>query len=482
MFLLSSIWLQLGQVLKIVGWVSLPLVLIAILITVFLHYRRKRKKAEMDDPEMLLALPSNTEVLSNANGPGAALARMSDSYGLLQYGRQLEESKTKYELLKADFERLKSDYEHLLAGKLENAGEKAVQFMDDLQIKIKDYEKKIARLEQALEQAGKEAGTESELHWPEILAEKDAELARLRDQFEKLNKEYSLKQQLQESQQAEIVRLDHMLKEMQASAQLASSQNRTDETDWREKMDEVCRKHFDEIAHYEDQSRELQESFRKLQEENLSLQEQLLAWKNEPGLNIQWQEKQERTSSLQELLEEKNNLLDELAGLRADKEISIEKDRQISFVQEQLDQKIRNYHQLEAAHGQLLKQGEHWRNVEEESRILKSALQQHEADKIQLIQNLEQKQQEWEEATNANKQYRQELEKGKQENTNLQQNICRLEEELIAEQERGRYLQQKLQEHIRNSVQLYRSLAGLPIGEEGENLVVEPEWQHASSL
>jgi hypothetical protein len=114
--------------------------------------------------------------------------------------------------------------------------------------------------------------------------------------------------------------------------------------------------------------------------------------------------------------------------------------------------------------------------------MLKSALQQHEADKIQLMQNLEQKQHEWEEATNANNQYRQELEKGRQENIDLIQNISRLEEELMAEQERGRYLQQKLQEHIRNSVQLYRSLAGLPVAEETASLTVEPEWQHASSL
>ena len=72
--LLVSLY-EFKQFLQIVLWIALPGTLIAVVITTYLHYRRKKKNEEFpDENEFQLALASSTEGSPERAGRGEHLA------------------------------------------------------------------------------------------------------------------------------------------------------------------------------------------------------------------------------------------------------------------------------------------------------------------------------------------------------------------------------------------------------------------------
>lgn len=148
MYLLELSLYEFKQFIQIVLWVSLPLIVICLTAATFLHYRRKRKKKQIepDDEAIMYDMPAAGAVqpmLSpHTRTPGTEAL-------LKQYEQQLLQSKDKYHTLEKSFRILQENYSAVIS-----------RFDDDdsidksewqiLQEKIEGYELKIAQLEQAL--------------------------------------------------------------------------------------------------------------------------------------------------------------------------------------------------------------------------------------------------------------------------------------------------------------------------------------------
>src|SRR5882757_472690 len=122
MYFLAVNLYEFGQFLQILLWISLPMVLIALLVTTYLHYRRKRKQKNEEAPLPGYA-PAGDRL---ANGlligePAAALPEENgNAYrGLLwmkdKYEQYRHQNDRKYENLKEELARSEHKYLELLS-------------------------------------------------------------------------------------------------------------------------------------------------------------------------------------------------------------------------------------------------------------------------------------------------------------------------------------------------------------------------------
>ena len=122
MYLLAVNLYEFGQFLQILLWISLPMVLIALLVTTYLHYRRKRKQKDEEAP--FPGYAPDSDRLANGlliGEPAAALPEGSgNAYrGLLwmkdKYEQYREQTDRKYEKLKEELVRSEQKYLELLS-------------------------------------------------------------------------------------------------------------------------------------------------------------------------------------------------------------------------------------------------------------------------------------------------------------------------------------------------------------------------------
>ena len=137
MYLLSVNLYELGQFLQILLWISLPMVLIALLVTTYLHYRKKRRdirdrhsqeeliRNSSEDPEVGKLRSSNDRLAGSlfVGDPTAALPEEGgNAYrGLLwmkdKYEQYREHTDRKFEKLKEELARAEEKYLNLLAAR-----------------------------------------------------------------------------------------------------------------------------------------------------------------------------------------------------------------------------------------------------------------------------------------------------------------------------------------------------------------------------
>jgi len=231
----------------------------------------------------------------------AKTASSSDRFGLLNYGKQLEESRAKYSDLQKEFDQLEIKYQLLLAGQLDDGNERAREMVASLQNRIQSYEANEIQWKQTVEELEQQRPQEEINKLKEKLNERENDIQRLQGMISQLNKEVYLNQQQKDSQSSEINKMEHLLKELQASAQIALHDSRSLESSWQEKWEEVSKQHFTEKSKLEEQWKELNDAYKKLQEENLSLQQQLVSNHLQPNTAQQeeWQELQKQLVELQ---------------------------------------------------------------------------------------------------------------------------------------------------------------------------------------
>ncbi len=113
MMLAAGPLIEFAKFLQIVSWIILPVLLTAVLITVFIHYRRKKKREKEDfdpDEDLLLSYADNE---SDSNATGAYV--LFDHSGLIrQYQNKLSYNQARYTALKHDFEKLERKYSNAL--------------------------------------------------------------------------------------------------------------------------------------------------------------------------------------------------------------------------------------------------------------------------------------------------------------------------------------------------------------------------------
>mgnify|MGYP000072837502 CR=1 FL=1 len=157
--LLVSLY-EFKQFLQIVLWIAIPGTVIAIFLTTFLHYRRKKNQQEaepelVEQARLLMSggdmgqLPAFATV--SADEPDWLASGNPDNTSLLKkYEREIRRYKENYGILEQDFKALEEKYGDLLNKAYHNdqSGNEAV---DNLHQEIKGYKLKIAQLQQAID-------------------------------------------------------------------------------------------------------------------------------------------------------------------------------------------------------------------------------------------------------------------------------------------------------------------------------------------
>ncbi|QEC45566.1 hypothetical protein [Pseudobacter ginsenosidimutans] len=290
--LLVSLY-EFKQFLQIVLWIAVPLTVVAVGMTIYLHYRRRKKPAEadtghplLDASEWKLALAGSsagTGPVSSEPLPDWLASSNPDNTTLLKkYEAEVRRYKEDYATLKEDYKELEFKYEDLrnkaYNGKHSNEGDEkplSTQEKEKLQQQLRDAEQAVVNAK--------------------------AEIEKLQACF---------------SQQVDELGGQHRQEKDQLVADLAALRTENE----------------------------------KLQNKFAALQQQAPASKSKipsDAVSIDAQ----RITVLEELLaktEEENNLLkNRLTEGEYLQDLAQEKKLQVDFLQQQLEQRIKNFHQLE---------------------------------------------------------------------------------------------------------------------------------------
>ncbi|NML23142.1 hypothetical protein HHL16_19855 [Pseudoflavitalea sp. G-6-1-2] len=432
LYLLVSLY-EFKQFLQIVLWIAVPLTVVAVGMTVYLHYRRRKRLTEtqdiedpLDTTQWKLALAGASEPSTSATSeplPDWLASSNPDNTTLLKkYEAEVRRYKEDYNTLKEDFKELEFKYEDLrnkaYNGAKPSAEEKPLseKEKDDLKKQLQDAEQavvnaraEIEKLQSCFSQQVEELGGQHRKEKEELVAD----LAALRAQHEALQQQFTELQQQPPSEEGIVV---------QASESALSSDGQL-------------------------RIEELEQQLAKAQEENNTLRNKI----NEGEY-------------LQDLAQEKK--------------------LQVDFLQQQLEQRIRNFHQLERKADEAAMQLREMKEVSEkfEYRIqilsdeltekqLEAAKIQDEATEWRATAQISQQEQEiqqhhLEEKTLQINQLESSLRQMEDEHENLRNTITSrqtamdtLRDDLLKEQSKAKELENKLELSSQLLVRIYSELA-----------------------
>ena len=400
MYLLELSLYEFRQFIQIVLWISVPLVIVSVSVTTFLHYRRKKKKAQD-------ALPGTEYELTKLNPvqplPSISSKASENDTLIKQYEQQLRQSRDKYHTLERSFRRLQENYSSILSGAKDEANN--TEELQDLTEKIKTYELKIEQLQQALEYLENNANNNTTNTGTGLIKEKEEQLKQL-----------------------------------------------------------------------ESRIKELTESLTGQANENERLRRDLLS-STSPAI-----ESGEHLQQLKEALsnaeEEKSLLKHRVADLSCYEEITKEKNLQIEFLQNQLEQRIKHNHSLEQQehatseiNGQLqlameetkkqaLELEENIQSKQHEIETIQSQLNEHVHKNEQLHLSIQLK-------ANEITQFTSQLSELRYENTSLHESeedsnrqVIQLKEELAEAKIQAKEFEDKWEHNSRLISRIYRELSG----------------------
>ncbi|HEV3249706.1 MAG TPA: hypothetical protein VGZ71_02060 [Puia sp.] len=360
MHLLMVSLYELKQFLQIILWIAIPATVAAMIITTLLHYRYKRKTMSEENftkeaRSLVMASEVQTEVSEDEYRDMLLMHK--------KFTLEIENGQQKYEQLKDEFRKLEKKHLELIAKGQGQAGD---NYVNQLQKHSREQDQKIARLEQALEFMRKEEldrGSISGLQ--EQVRQKERELENRDTLVNQLEEGIRIEREQKKAHSIEINKLGNLLKDMEMIV-----------------------------------SRTTQEKEQELQEQkelNALLERQL-----QEKSSIQVNEQGPQLVALQEELalaqEEKANLKSRLLEQESMLDVMQEKNLQIGFLQNQLEQRIKSYHQLEyqsiedlnrARDLQALSAG-----LEDQAKSLTEELQQRNEESVELRNKLTISQQE----------------------------------------------------------------------------------------
>ncbi|AXY78266.1 hypothetical protein D3H65_31600 [Paraflavitalea soli] len=311
LLLLVSLY-EFRQFLQIVLWIAVPATLIAVALTIFLHYRRKKRQGGLELAlhdengwsETILRNPASSALLQTAGGdhPEAlpdwlASANPDNTPLLKKYEHEVRRYRENYAILEQDFRELEERYTDLRNKAYHTDKEGDISLVAQLQKEILTYKEKISRLQHAAvvhDGAG------------------DDEAAKMQ--------QYHAQQ-----------------------------------------IEDQAIQYKQENEHLADQLQQVQQLLQQLQEENNRLQLLVIAG-NTAAVAVE-HGNDERIQALQQLLaqteSERKALKEQLAEQEYLPDVLEEKRVHIDFLQRQLEQRIKNYHVLEQQAGDSAAQLQH---------------------------------------------------------------------------------------------------------------------------
>ncbi|MFT3824725.1 MAG: hypothetical protein QM731_12425 [Chitinophagaceae bacterium] len=429
------------QFLRIVWWIALPVTLIAVIVTVVLHYRRKKKPAI---PEMAMPpegiLPSTVE-LNSDNIPDWLASSNPDNASLLKkYEREVRRYREDYARLEHDFHDLEGKYSELMNKAYQSEKKADDKLVKLLQNQVQEYRDKVEQLQQQ-----KIASIAS--------ADADDELTALQGTIQDLQRTLYQHETQQAEAAQEINKLEELLKNMEQSVETSREENKLLSVNFSRQLDELGMQYQAEKDSLKGQLQQAQQAFEKTKngkdsDYNPRIQE----------LQILLEKVHDEKAALQQQLSEQSFLNDMLE----------EQKLQVNFLQNQLEQRVKNYHQLEHKAGEAALQAD----------TLQSASKKLEQEILSLKETLEQKQQ-------ALAGTQQNLERSYEESRQQQELVSdkvavigKLENELQQLQQQQQTLQHEIEDRQQVIVQLQHGLAQ----EQQKVLVLEDKLSISTHL
>jgi chromosome segregation ATPase len=351
-FLLVSMY-ELKQFLQIVLWIAIPGTIIAFMVTTFFHYKRKKKSAEGGEPAYMENGGFHTVVATESNGGNQpvpdwlASGSNPDNQPLIKkYEQEVRRYRENYATLEQDFRELEGKYSDLL-----NKAYSTEKQNDDssarIQLEINGYKLKVTQLQQALETAQANAKLNSgDQAVPEALAASQLQVQTLQDTISQLQEKLRTQQDLKDKNAAEVTRLENLLKNMEYSAKSSQSESEELQRYFAKQVDELGSQYKNEKNELAVQVQQLQMTLQQLKEENAALQQKAQANSEHKHGNYEQQIK-EMQSLLNKAEEEKTALKNKITDQTYLQDVLQEKKLQIEFLQNQLEQRIKTFREIE---------------------------------------------------------------------------------------------------------------------------------------
>ena len=349
-FLLVSMY-ELKQFLQIVLWIAIPGTVIAFLVTTFFHYKRKKRNAEGAEPAYMEGGGFHTVVATEPNGDGQvpdwlASGANPDSQPLIKkYEQEVRRYRENYATLEQDFRELEGKYSDLL-----NKAYSTEKQNDDsstrVQLEINGYKLKVTQLQQALDTAQANARLVQGEQVPEALKQSQQQVQTLQDTIQQLQEKLRAQQDQKERNAAEVTRLENLLKNMEYSAKSTQSESEELQRYFAKQVDELGVQYKNEKTELAIQVQQLQITMQQLKDENAALQQKVQAGGESRHGNYEQQIK-ELQLVLSKAEDEKTTLKNKITDQQYLQDVLQEKKLQIEFLQNQLEQRIRTFREVE---------------------------------------------------------------------------------------------------------------------------------------
>jgi chromosome segregation ATPase len=326
-------------ILQIVLWIAIPAILIATGIVYFLHYRKQKKETafrlrrlESRNTDLVQSVINNEEMhqLPDIGYEGEQLIK--------KYRKEIKNTSEKYDLLKREFGRLEEKYMELMANR--NSERLLISNSTSSQ-QVAEYESKIAQLQQALENSNNASA--NNIDWESIVKEKEEQLNLKEAELNELEQE--LRHYADQSQKlsTELAAIRNepdngIAQDAEEFQQLLQQQLLETERTYKKEITGLLlqiEKANSEIQHLKATQ---QESFHNTKLAEASAHQE----GSEPTDNLQLQ--------LRQLENEKTSLRNQLTEEKYLQDLLQEKNAHINFLQAQLEQRLKNYRQLEQQH------------------------------------------------------------------------------------------------------------------------------------
>ena len=354
-FLLVSMY-ELKQFLQIVLWIAIPGTVIAFLVTTFFHYKRKKKIAEGAEPAymegggfhtVVATEPDSNNQNQNQVPDWLASGTNPDNQPLIKkYEQEVRRYRENYATLEQDFRELEGKYSDLL-NKAYSTEKQNDDATSHLQLEINGYKLKVTQLQQALDTAQSNAKlAQGEHQVPEALAQSQQQIQLLQETIQQLQEKLRTQQDNKDRSAAEITRLENLLKNMEYSAKSAQTESAELQRYFAKQVDELGVQYKSEKGDLALQLTQLQKTVQQLKDENTSLQQKVQAGGDPKHGNYEQQIK-ELHSLLTKAEDEKVTLKNKITDQQYLQDVLQEKKLQIEFLQNQLEQRIKTFREIE---------------------------------------------------------------------------------------------------------------------------------------
>lgn len=350
-YLLVSMY-EFKQFLQIVLWIAIPGTVIAFLVTTFFHYKRKKKSAEGAEPAYMEGGGFHTVVAADPNANSQvpdwlASGTNPDNQPLIKkYEQEVRRYRENYATLEQDFRELEGKYSDLL-NKAYSTEKQNDDATSRLQLEVNGYKIKVTQLQQALDTAQANARLmQGDQQVPEALAQTQQQVQQLQETISQLQDKLRTQQELKEKSAAEVTRLENLMKNMEYSAKSAQSESEDLQRYYAKQVDELGLQYKNEKNELAMQLQQLQKTIQQLNDEKAALQQKVQT-ASEPKHGNYDQQIQELQLLLSKAEEEKTTLKNKITDQQYLQDVLQEKKLQIEFLQNQLEQRIKTFREIE---------------------------------------------------------------------------------------------------------------------------------------